>query len=139
VRLLSDPSANERRADELARRDRMVRDAAADNERAQKDYQRDIKKYESDMKKYEKDVKEKHLHCKGTGWLSCGGSYHQKNSILRSCQYCNGKGGHKCGLCKGTGLKYPNLKPPSVPKQPKLKPIPTFASIDSIDFTRNIS
>ena len=35
----------------------MVRDAAADNERAQKDYQRDIKKYESEMKKYEKDVR----------------------------------------------------------------------------------
>jgi hypothetical protein len=132
-------AATNRSNDELERRDRAVRDAVRDNERAQDRYKRDIKDYESAMRRFEKERVEKHPMCKGTGWMPCGGAFHKGNSIMRSCQYCNGKGGHTCSLCKGTGLKHPNLKPPAMPKQPKATPIPTFPSIDSIDFTRNIS
>lgn len=116
-----------------------VRRTHQENEDSQKQYEREIRQYEKKMAEYERDSQKEHRPCEGTGWVRCKDYFHSGKSIMKTCHTCSGKGGHRCGPCHGTGLQYPNMKPPQMPKQPKIKSIPTFPPIDSIDWTDDIS
>jgi len=130
--------AEERKRAELADRDRIIRQTNEDNKRETERYKRDIDHYKRDIKKYEVESKKTHHPCRGSGWKECTDMWHKGKSIMRECHTCHGKGGWKCMACDGTGLNYPKLQPPKEPKEPKMKEIPRFKDINSIDFTKGI-
>jgi len=83
------------------------------------DYAAAMANYERKLKEYNRKKTEKHPSCKGTGRTTCAICKGSGRSATGKtyCGSCNGKGGDRCFLCKETGLKYHDLKPPEKPQR----------------------
>lgn len=130
--------ADQRRRDEISRREREQARIVNANNSAQRDYASKVKRYNVTFKEYEKKKDRPHRPCDGTGRKTCGNMWHSGRSKMRKCHTCNGKGWIRCVGCSGTGKHYPRIKPPNKPIPPTPEDIPNWRPIEAIDWREGI-